>query len=128
MKSGRRADKRGFDLISDALPFGRVVVPRAQRNQQRIRVRGTAARRTRRCCLDFPSLDRFRANISAPALCFCWASGAPTHLDNRSAYSAEWTRHIAQLSELHEGCARSGANSTKGKGSLSLDDLAVHLE
>jgi hypothetical protein len=128
MKSGRRADKRGFDLISDALPVGRVVVPRAQRNQQRIRVRRTAARQTRRCCLDFLSLNRFRANISAPALCFCWASGAPTHLDSRSAYSAEWTPQIAELSELHEGCARSGANSTKGKGSVSLDDLAVHLE
>ena len=28
-----RKDHRGFDLISDALPFGRVVVRRTERNQ-----------------------------------------------------------------------------------------------
>jgi hypothetical protein len=32
-------DKRGVDLISDALPFGRAVVWRAERNQQSNRVR-----------------------------------------------------------------------------------------
>jgi len=30
-----RKDKRGFDLISDALPFGPAGVWRAKRNQQR---------------------------------------------------------------------------------------------
>jgi hypothetical protein len=28
-----RKDKRGFNLISDALPFGRLLVCRAKRNQ-----------------------------------------------------------------------------------------------
>jgi hypothetical protein len=34
-----RKDKRGVHLISDALPFGRLVVRRAGRNQQRGRIR-----------------------------------------------------------------------------------------
>ena len=29
-----RKDKRGVDLISDALPFGRLLAQRAKRNQQ----------------------------------------------------------------------------------------------
>jgi len=34
-----RKDRRGVDLISDALPFGRLVVRRAERNQQCSRLR-----------------------------------------------------------------------------------------
>jgi hypothetical protein len=35
----RRKDRRGIDLISDALPFGPPVVCRAKRSQQRNRLR-----------------------------------------------------------------------------------------
>jgi hypothetical protein len=38
-----RKDRRGFDLISDALPFGRLCVRRAGCNQQRSQLRVTAA-------------------------------------------------------------------------------------
>lgn len=44
-----RKDKRGYDLISDALPFGPAVVRRAGCCQQRNRLRGTSQPLTQGC-------------------------------------------------------------------------------